>query len=150
MASLYRHVRARALKSMFRAHSQLYEASDGRIGAWIGPPYLGRPALLLTVTGRKSGRARTTPLVYFEDEGNYVVVGSDGAARRDPQWWKNLQQDPHAVVRVGRDTFPVTARLATGRDRERLWKIGTRINPIWKRYQRRTRRRLPVVILTPD
>lgn len=77
------------LKAGFKAHATLYERSGGLLGAWMG-----LPMLLLTVTGRKSGEARSTPLVYFEDCGRYVVVGSDGAARRDPQWWKNLQVDP--------------------------------------------------------
>ena len=150
MASRYRHLRARVLKSVFQAHAQLYEASDGLLGAWIGPPYIGQRALLLSVTGRKSGLTRTTPLVYFKDGGNYVVIGSDGAARRDPQWWKNLQENTQATVRVGRHKFSATASLAEGAERERLWQIGVRINPMWARYQTRTERPLPVVVLTPD
>jgi deazaflavin-dependent oxidoreductase (nitroreductase family) len=149
MASLLRHLRARVLKVVFQAHTQLYEVSEGRIGAWIGPPILGQAALLLTVTGRKSGRNRTTALVYFEDGGNYVVVGSDGAARRDPQWWKNLQKNPQATVRVGRNKFSARASLATGPERDRLWQIGTGINPMWAKYQTQTERILPVVVLTP-
>jgi deazaflavin-dependent oxidoreductase (nitroreductase family) len=79
-----------------------------------------------------------------------VVVGSDGAARHDPQWWKNLQENPHANVRIGRDKFTATASLATGAERDRLWRIGTRVNPMWARYQTQTERTLPVVVLTPD
>ena len=150
MASRYRHLRARVLKGIFRTHAQIYEASDGRIGKWIGVKALGRPTLLLSVTGRKSGLVRTTPLVYFQDGDNYVIVGSDGAARRDPQWWKNLQENPQATIRVGRDKFPVTASLATGEERDRLWQIGTGILPAWAEYQTRTERLLPVVVLTPD
>ncbi len=150
MASRLRHLRARILKAAFRAHTRIYEGSDGRVGAWIGPPYLGQRVLLLSVTGRKSGRTRTTPLVYFEDGENYVVVGSDGAARRDPQWWKNLQQNPHATVRVGRKTFSATASLATGADRDRLWQTARDVNPVWARYQAQTERTLPLVVLTPD
>ena len=93
---------------------------------------------------------RTTPLVYFEDGGNYVVRGSDGAARRDPQWWKNLQENPQATVRVGRNKFSVQASLATGAERARLWKIGTSILPAWAEYQTQTERILPVVVLTPN
>ena len=150
MASGYRRLRARVLKAAFQAHAQLYEASDGRLGTWIGPPFLGQPALLLSVTGRKSGLTRTTPLVYFEDGGNYIVVGSDGAARRDPQWWKNLQENPRATVRIGRNKFPAIASLATGAERGRLWQIGIAKNPMWSRYQTRTERELPIVILTPE
>jgi deazaflavin-dependent oxidoreductase (nitroreductase family) len=149
MASRYRHLRARALKAVFKAHAQLYEASDGRIGKWITIMAPGRPTLLLSVTGRKSGLIRTTPLVYFEDGDNYVVVGSDGAARRDPQWWKNLQENPQATVRVGRDKFSVKASLARGDERARLWQIGTSMLPAWAEYQTRTERLLPLVVLTP-
>jgi deazaflavin-dependent oxidoreductase (nitroreductase family) len=144
MASRYRHVRARALKAMFKAHAEVYERSDGRIGAW-----LGLPTLLLTVTGRKSGKTYSTPLVYFEDGQSYVVVGSDGAAKHDPQWWKNLQVDPTCEVRAGRKKLATTATLATGPERERLWEIGKTVNPMWSKYQTRTERELPVVVLTP-
>lgn len=145
MASRYRRLRARALKAMFKAHAQVYERSGGRIGAWFG-----LPTLLLSVRGRKSGRVFSTPLVYFEDGDSYVVVGSDGAAKRDPQWWKNLQVNPCCEVRVGRKQLSAKASLARGADRERLWEIGKTVNPMWSRYQTRTERELPVVVLTPQ
>ncbi|MDH3818611.1 MAG: nitroreductase family deazaflavin-dependent oxidoreductase [Myxococcales bacterium] len=144
MASNYRQLRARALKAMFKAHAAIYELSDGRIGAWVG-----LPTLLLSVTGRKSGKTYSTPLVYFRDGDSYVVVGSDGAARRDPQWWKNLRVNPIGVVRAGRKQLEVKAQLATGPERERLWNTGTTVNPMWAKYQTRTKRELPVVVLTP-
>jgi len=129
---------------MFKAHAEVYQRSGGRVGAW-----LGLPTLLLSVTGRKSGKTYSTPLVYFENGGSYVVVGSDGAAKRDPQWWKNLQVDPICEVRVGRKTFSAKASLATGAERERLWELGKDVNPMWSKYQIRTERELPVVMLTP-
>lgn len=144
MASRFQHLRARALKAMFKAHTAIYEGSDGRIGARAG-----LPMLLLSVTGRKSGETRTTPLVYFQDGDSYVVVGSDGAAKHDPQWWKNLQVNPAGAVRVGRKKRNVKATLATGPERERLWELGKTANPMWAKYQVRTERELPVVILTP-
>ena len=144
MASPLRHARALALTALFQAHGAIYESTDGRIGASVG-----LPMLLLTVTGRKSGLERSTPLVYFEDRGGYVVVGSDGGARRDPQWWKNLRVNPTATVRVGRRVFEVTARLAKDAERERIWEIGQGVNPAWDRYQRHCQRTLPMVILQP-
>jgi len=129
---------------MFKAHATIYERSGGRIGAWAG-----LPTLLLSVTGRKSGQTHSTPLVYFEDGDSYVVVGSDGAAKRDPQWWKNLQVNPVGSVRVGRKQFEIKARLAAGAERDRLWEAGKSINPMWAKYQTRTARELPVVVLTP-
>ena len=144
MASSYRRLRARALKAMFKAHAAIYERSDGRIGGW-----LGLPTLLLSVTGRKSGKIYSTPLAYFQDGDSYVVVGSDGAAKHDPQWWKNLQVDPMGAIRAGRQKLNVKATLATGAERERLWEIGKTINPMWSKYQTRTERELPVVVLRP-
>lgn len=144
MASRYRRLRARALKAVFKAHAEVYERSGGRIGAW-----LGLPTLLLSVTGRKSGKTYRTPLVYFEEGDSYVVVGSDGAAKRDPQWWKNLQVNPNCEVRVGRKKLSANASLASGADRARLWEIGKTVNPMWAKYQARTDRELPVVVLTP-
>lgn len=144
MASTMKRLRARLLKGMFQAHAAIYEWSDGRIGDSIG-----LPALLLTTKGRVSGQLRTTPLVYFRDGDRYVVVGSDGAARKDPQWHRNLLVDPNATIRVGRRTLRVVASVAAGAERERLWEIGGGVNPMWKRYQTRTERRIPVVVLTP-
>lgn len=144
MASRSRRLRARVLKAMFKSHAAIYELSDGRIGAWAG-----LPTLLLSVTGRRSGKTYSTPLVYFKDGGAYIVVGSDGAARRDPQWWKNLQVEPVGAVRVGRQKLPVQATLATGAERARLWELGKSVNPMWAKYQDKTERKLPVVVLRP-
>lgn len=144
MASKYRHLRARLLKAMFKTHAEVYERSGGRIGAWFG-----LPTLLLTVVGRKSGQLYSTPLVYFEDKGSYIVVGSDGAARRDPQWWRNLAVNPKGSIRVGRKQLDIEAHLASGEERERLWELGKGVNPMWSKYQERTERELPVVVLTP-
>jgi len=144
VASTYRKLRARALKGLFHVHARIYELSGGRLGAQVG-----LPMLLLTVTGRTSGLPRSTPLAYFRDADAYVVVGSDGGARRDPQWWRNLQVDPRATVRVGRRVIEVRARLAEGEQRARLWERGRAVNPAWERYQRTTARSLPVVLLEP-
>ena len=145
MASTYRRARAQLLRLFFRAHAVVYEKSDGRIGG-----HLGMPVLLLTTTGRKSGLPRATPLVYFRDGNAWVVIGSDGGARRDPQWVKNLAKDATATVRVGRRRFAATTRIAVGAERDRLWKLGEGVNPMWDRYQQHTERELPVVVLEPS
>ena len=81
----------------------------------------GMPVLLLTTTGRRSGKARTTPLTFFRDGTDLVVIASNGGADRAPDWSLNLQQTPRAVVRIGADELVVTARPASGQQRERLW-----------------------------
>lgn len=143
MASTFRRARAQVLRLFFRAHAEIYERSDGRIGAT-----LGMPMLLLTTTGRVSALPRTTPLVYFRDRGALVVVGSDGGARRDPHWVKNLAKDATATVRVGRERFAASTQVATGAERERLWALGRTVNPMWQRYQDHTERELPVVVIS--
>jgi deazaflavin-dependent oxidoreductase (nitroreductase family) len=110
----------------------------------------GMPVLLLTTTGRRSGRARTTPLTYFRDGGDLVVVASNGGSERPPDWWLNLQQTPRATVAVGAAKTPVTARDATAAERERLWPTITETYDGYARYQRMTTRRIPVVLLTPE
>ena len=108
------------------------------------------PVLLLTTTGRRSGKARTTPLTFFRDGPNLVVIASNGGADRPPDWSLNLQETPHAVVEIGTDTLVVTARAASEQERERLWPVVTATYAGYARYQERTARRIPVVLLTPE
>jgi deazaflavin-dependent oxidoreductase (nitroreductase family) len=107
------------------------------------------PVLLLTTTGRRSGKARTTPLTFFRDGRDLVVIASNGGADRAPDWSVNLQQDPRAVVQIGTDKLCVKARTATDEERERLWVGITATYPGYAAYQRKTTRRIPVLILTP-
>jgi deazaflavin-dependent oxidoreductase (nitroreductase family) len=108
------------------------------------------PVLLLTTTGRRSGKARTTPLTFFRDGADLVVIASNGGADRPPDWWLNLQQTPRAVVQIGTDRLVVTARAASEQERERLWVVITATYAGYARYQERTTRRIPVVLLTPE
>ena len=107
------------------------------------------PVLLLTTRGRRSGKARTTPLTFFRDGTDLVVIASNGGADRPPDWWLNLQQDPRAVVQIGTDELTVEARTASPEERERLWVGITATYPGYAAYQRKTTRRIPVLILTP-
>src|SRR6476659_11276441 len=94
-----------------RAHLAAYRLSRGRgLGAGAG-----MPLLLLTTTGRRSGKVRTTPLTFFRDATDLVVVASNGGADRPPDWALNLQQTPRAVVEIGTDKVAVTARPASQR-----------------------------------
>ena len=126
-------------------HRVLYRASGGRIGARIW----GLPIVLLTTTGRASGRPRTVPLCALRDGEAFVVIASYGGLDRSPSWWLNLQSEPRAAVQVGRSTRDVVAREATPDERARLWAEVTRRAPGYLDYQRRTSRRIPVVLLEP-
>jgi deazaflavin-dependent oxidoreductase (nitroreductase family) len=108
------------------------------------------PVLLLTTTGRRSGKPRTTPLTFFRDGADLVVIASNGGADRPPDWSLNLQQNPHAVVKIGANELTVQARTASPEERERLWVGITATYSGYARYQKKTVRQIPVLMLRPD
>jgi len=126
-------------------HIDRYRATDGEEG------YLwnGATALLLTTTGRKSGEARTQPLIFAQDGDDYLVVASLGGAPNHPAWYLNLTANPDAEVQVKGDHIPVTARTASDDEKPRLWKIVTEQWPNYDVYQTRTDRVIPLVVLSP-
>ena len=135
-----------AIRFLSRAHLAAYRLSGGRVLGSVA----GMPVLLLTTTGRRSGKARTTPLTFFRDAADLVVVASNGGADRSPDWALNLQQTPRAIVEIGTDKMAVTARQASQQERERLWILITATYAGYARYQERTTRPIPVVLLTSD
>jgi F420H(2)-dependent quinone reductase len=132
------------IRAMSRAHEAVYRASGGRLLRRV----VGMPVLLLTTTGRRSGRPRTATLTYLRDGDDLVVIGSFGGSDLPPAWWLNLQRDPRASVQIGATTSKVTARAATTEEHERLWPLVTETNPGYGRYQKRTARPIPIVMLT--
>ncbi len=106
--------------------------------------------LLLFTTGRKTGKKRTTPLLYLEDGENLVIVASNGGAPRHPAWWLNLEVDSEPQVRVEDRTLRVRAEEAKGEEKRRLWARLVEMYPAYEDYQRRTTREIPVVILRPQ
>jgi F420H(2)-dependent quinone reductase len=127
-------------------HNRVYRLSGGRVGGKIGKA----PVLLLTTTGRKSGRPRTNPLLYAPAGDNgYMVIASKGGAPQHPLWYLNLQANPLAEVTVGRETHKVRARDAQGEERERLWRALTDLYSGYDRYAQKTSRTIPVVVLEP-
>jgi len=105
------------------------------------------PVLLLTTTGRKTGKRRTTPLLYVEEGDRYVVVASVGGAPSHPAWYLNLRSNPAATIQVGGRKVAVTAETAGLEERARLWPRLTQMWPRYDDYQAKTRREIPVVIL---
>lgn len=103
----------------------------------------------LTTTGRRSGRRRTVTLYAFEDADRLVVVGSLGGVARDPAWAHNLRAAPHAVVGRGSEEHPVRAIEVDGPERERLWELVADAFPLYRTYQRRTKRLIPLFVLEP-
>ncbi|OBK70778.1 nitroreductase family deazaflavin-dependent oxidoreductase [Mycobacterium sp. 1274761.0] len=118
-------------------------------GGEVGYLWNGVATLLLTVTGRRSGAARTSALIFGRDGDDYLVVASMGGAPRHPNWYLNLQADPHATIQVREERIPVVASTAGADEKPRLWAIMTGIWPNYDVYQSRTDREIPVVKLSP-
>jgi deazaflavin-dependent oxidoreductase (nitroreductase family) len=125
-------------------HVRRYQETDGEEGyEWRE----GSPILLLTVTGRKSGKEYTTPLIFGRDGDNYVIVASQGGTPEHPDWYLNLVEHPEVGVQVKADKFRARTRTAEGEERERLWRMMNEIWPHYDEYQTRTDRQIPVVVL---
>lgn len=133
------------MEFLWRAHRFLFRASGGRIGAQAG----SLPVLLLSVRGRKSGVARDVVLNYIRDGGRYVVYASHAGGDREPPWWLNLRDAGQAEVMLAGERFRVRAREAEGAERERLWSDVTRRDDAYAEYEKRTARRIAVVVLEP-
>jgi deazaflavin-dependent oxidoreductase (nitroreductase family) len=126
-------------------HVRVYRETAGQHGYH----WRGATILLLTTTGRKSGEARTTPLIEREDGDRWVVVASKGGAPTNPSWYENLLADPDAMIEVRDETVPVRASTAAGDERARLWSLMTEDWPAYDDYQTKTDREIPIVVLSP-
>ncbi|PRY39434.1 nitroreductase family deazaflavin-dependent oxidoreductase [Umezawaea tangerina] len=105
--------------------------------------------LVLATTGRRSGIARRTCLIYGTSGDDFVVVASKGGADEDPEWFKNLVADPSVGVQVGARRFTATARVCSPAEREPLWALMAGIFPLYDEYAHKTDREIPIVVLTP-
>jgi F420H(2)-dependent quinone reductase len=112
--------------------------------------FRGADLLYLTTTGRKSGKSRTTPLLYLHDGDRWLVVASNGGADWEPGWWLNLQAGSPATVEVNGERTAVAGVEITGPERETLWRRMNQQVFDYESYQRKVSRRLAVVALTPS
>lgn len=126
-------------------HIRAYRETDGEVGyIWNGVP-----TLLLTATGRRTGRALTSALIFGRDGDDYLVVASMGGAPQHPSWYRNLLAHPEAEIQVQAERIPVIARAASAAEKPRLWQIVVDLWPNYATYQTRTDRDIPVVVLSP-
>ena len=109
--------------------------------------FKGRPLLLLTTTGAKSGEARTTPLVYSKDGAKVVIIASMGGAPKHPAWYLNVSANPRVAVELGAEKFEATASATEGAERDRLYAKQAELMPAFTEYEQKTTRRIPVVLL---
>ncbi len=126
--------------------TRTYLASGGTEGHESNGVY----TLVLATTGRKTGTARRTCLIYGTAGEDFVVVASKGGADEDPAWFKNLQANPSVGVQVGDRRFTARARVATPTEREPLWHKMANIFPLYEEYAQKTAREIPIVLLTPQ
>ena len=122
-----------------------FHANDGVVGGM----FEGMPLLLLHHTGAKSGTERVNPLVYLSDGDNYVIFASKAGAPTSPDWYHNLRANPNTTIEVGVQSIPVTAKVAEGEERERLWSAQKEVAPQFAEYESKTDRVIPVVVLEP-
>src|SRR5207253_6373861 len=125
-------------------HIRRYRETNGEVGhIWRR----GSKILLLTTRGRRTGKPTTTPLIYEDADGAYVIVASKGGAPEHPGWYRNLVKAPQVEVQIKGDRFAARARTAEGEERARLWQKLNDIWPHYAEYQTKTEREIPVVVL---
>jgi deazaflavin-dependent oxidoreductase (nitroreductase family) len=122
-----------------------YEESGGREGTTLE----GKPCIILTTRGRKSGKLRKTPLMRVEHDGAYAVVASMGGAPQHPVWYHNLVADPGVTLQDGPDVFDLRAREVTGDEKAEWWARAVEVWPDYDKYQASTDRVIPLFVLEP-
>ncbi|MEP6816406.1 MAG: nitroreductase/quinone reductase family protein [Marmoricola sp.] len=125
-------------------HVALYRRTGGRHFNRIK----GLPVCLLTVPGRKTGTPRTTPIVYFERAGTWLVVGSAGGAKADPQWFRNLRMADRATLEIGDREHGVSVHITAGEERDALWAWVVEQAPFFDGYRKKSGRTIPIAVLT--
>ena len=127
--------------SWTQGHIDEFRANGGKIGG----RFEGRPVLLLTTTGAKSGRPHTTPMMYLELDDHLYVFASKGGAPTNPDWYRNLVANPDVIVELGTDRFDATATPLAGDERDRVYARQVELYPQFGEYERKTERTIPVV-----
>ena len=132
------------VKALSRIHIAVHRLTRGRLGRhWDG-----RDVVFITTTGRRTGRPHTTPLACIDHRDGVAVVASNGGSYRSPDWWLNLQCQPLAEIELAGTKRTVRARIADVAEQEPLANSFGRAYPRFERYRRRSRRFMPVVVLT--
>jgi deazaflavin-dependent oxidoreductase (nitroreductase family) len=134
-----------ALKLGSGAHAGVYRATGGKLFGRMGKS----PILLLNTVGRKTGRKRTTPLLYVMDGEDFVIIASKGGAATHPAWYLNLRANPDATVEIGDREVQVEAGVADPEEKARLWEKMVEMYPTYDDYQRKTEREIPLLVLRP-
>ena len=127
-------------------HVGMYRLTGGKLGGSMR----GFRVLLLTTTGRKSGKSRTIPLGRFDHPDGYVVVASNSGQRSNPAWYHNLKANPRVTVQVRDKVMSATAEVLSGDARAQAWQQVITTAPAYAGYEKRTKREIPLVLLRPS
>jgi deazaflavin-dependent oxidoreductase (nitroreductase family) len=133
------------IKPFSKLNSVVYKLSAGRI---MGK-FQGRPVMLVTMTGVKSGKARTIPLMYVPYKEGVIVVGSQGGAPKSPVWVKNLEADPNVTVQYLGKRMSLRARKVDDAEKAAVWPVCVEHYHEYDDYQARTDRNIPVFVCEP-
>ena len=131
------------MKSFNAALIEEFRANGGKVTG----RFEGRPVLLLTTTGAKSGRRITLPLVYLQDGERILIFASKAGSPRNPDWYHNLVANPTVTVEIGNETYDARAVILTGEERDRLYAKQVEAMPTFGDYQAKTDRVIPVISL---
>jgi len=135
-----------AVRIMSAINTALFRLSGGSVGNRF---MRGAPVCLVTTTGARSAKLRTTPLIYLADRDDVVIVASKGGMSHHPAWYHNLARHPEARVQIGSRVRDMVARRASAAEKAALWPRLVAIYPDYDDYQARTDRDIPVMILSP-
>ena len=124
-------------------HVRQYEATGGK----TGHDWNGTSCLILRVKGRKTGKVRKYPLIYGKDGNDWVLVASKGGVPENPGWYENLVANPNCEIQVWDEVIPVVASTGSAADKKRVWPAMTAQWPDYDKYQEKTPREIPVVLL---
>jgi len=127
-----------------REQAEKYMESGGREGT----EQQGKPVILLTTIGAKSGKIRKTPLMRVEHDGQYAIVASLGGAPKNPVWYHNVKANPRVELQDGTESHDYEAREVFGDEKATWWQRAVEAWPDYANYQKKTERQIPVFVLT--
>ena len=133
----------RTIRLIGRLHASLWRLTRGRFVDGIG----AAPFILLTTRGRKTGRLRTTPVLYLEDGGDFIVIASFGGNDMHPAWYLNLKEHPEAEIVIRGERRRVSSREITIEEKKLIWPRLAKLYPQFSLYQQRTSREIPLMRL---
>ena len=134
------------MKLYTRLNVAVYRASNGRL---MNRFPNGSPICLVTMTGRRSGRKRTVPLIYIPSGDDVILIASQAGMSTHPVWFHNISANPEVGITAGGHTRRLRARRASNAEKAALWPVAVAVYPDFEQYQARTERNIPVLICSP-